>query len=311
METFDHRDELVQRLDGVPPESVCRRVAEHLPHGEPLLVGHQHQLVDGGLADAAHGIVDDALQGLLIARVHGHAQVGYIILDLLALVEADAAINGIGDAHAAQGFLERAGLRIGTVQYGEVPVMVMVAEFLLLYGVCYELAFIIVRSRSHQPDLLPMVVIGPQLLGDLPLVVADDLVGHLEDVLGGPVILLQFHEVHLIVILLELQDVLDGGPAEGVDGLRIVAHHAHVLVHGAQQFDHFILRRVGILVLIDQDVAEFVLVGVEGFGHLHQQLVELEQQVIEIHGPVLETTGHIGLVDLRDRGAVGAHVLLL
>ena len=96
-----------------------------------------------------------------------------------------------------------------------------------------------------------------------------------------------------------------------VDGLRIIAHHAHIFMCRTQQFDHLILRGVGILVLIDEDVFEFMLVFVKRLRKERKQLVKLQQQIVKIHRAILETPRHISFVDLRDGGAVGAHVFLL
>ncbi len=57
------------------------------------------------------------------------------------------------------------------------------------------------------------------------------------------VVLLQLHDFHVLIVVLELQDVLHRGAAERIDALRIVAHHADVLVHRAQHLDDGILRR--------------------------------------------------------------------
>ena len=78
-----------------------------------------------------------------------------------------------------------------------------------------------------------------------------------------------------------------------------------------QQFDHLILRGVGILVLINEDEFELVLVFVKRLRKERKQLVKLQQQIIKIHRTILKTPRHIGLVDLRNGGAVGTHVFLL
>lgn len=54
----------------------------------------------------------------------------------------------------------------------------------------------------------------------------DDGVGRVEDGLRRPVILLQQDGGGLRVVALELQNVTDRRPTEGVDGLVCVAHHA-------------------------------------------------------------------------------------
>ena len=69
---------------------------------------------------------------------------------------------------------------------------------------------------------------------------------------------------------------LDVGAPEAVDALGIVAHHTDVFVHGAQQLDDLVLRRIGILVFIDQDVFEFPLVFAQTFWKIPEELIEFQ-----------------------------------
>ena len=60
----------------------------------------------------------------------------------------------------------------------------------------------------------------------------------------------------LRIVLLEIEDILDLGTAEGIYGLRVIAHHTKVLMGLAELFQYEILGEVGVLVLIDHDVLE-------------------------------------------------------
>ena len=81
-----------------------------------------------------------------------------------------------------------------------------------------------------QVEGLPRPGPGPQLLALPALVVADNGVGRVQDMAGGAVVFLQTDHPGPLVLLLEGQNVLDGGPPEAVDGLVVVAHHAEVLI---------------------------------------------------------------------------------
>ncbi len=95
------------------------------------------------------------------------------------------------------------------------------------------------------------------------LVALNDGVGEGDDALGGAVVLLEADGDGVRVVLLERQDVLDIGAAEGVDGLRVVAHDADVVVLRGQQFGEQVLGAVRVLVLVDVDVLPALLVGLE------------------------------------------------
>ena len=62
-----------------------------------------------------------------------------------------------------------------------------------------------------------------------------------------------------LVLLLEGENIFDGGAAEPVDGLVVVAHHADVLPLACQGGRQQVLEVVGVLVFVDEDVAELVL----------------------------------------------------
>ena len=64
-------------------------------------------------------------------------------------------------------------------------------------------------------------------------------------------------------IVLEAQDVADLGAAPGVDRLVVVADAAEVVMALRQRPQPQVLGDVGVLVLVDQDVAELLLVALE------------------------------------------------
>ena len=72
--------------------------------------------VDGGdrlVAEAALGLVDDALEGEVVGGLDDQAQVGDRVADLGALVETEAADDLVGEADRDEALLELAGLELG------------------------------------------------------------------------------------------------------------------------------------------------------------------------------------------------------
>ncbi len=106
----------------------------------------------------------------------------------------------------------------------------------------------------------------------------------------GAVVLLQLEFLHLRVIVLEIEDVLDIGAAKTVDALRIIAHHADVLMAGGQFLYNQVLGVVGVLILIHHDMAETFLIFEQRFGKIPEKHVGVEQQVVEIHNRGLAHT---------------------
>ena len=134
------------------------------------------------------------------------------------------------------------------------------------------------------PDRAAGVADGEELLGLATDVVGDDRVGRVEDRLGRAEVLLQHDRGHVGERPLELQDVADVRAAPAVDRLVRVADDADVAVRLAQQLDDLVLRVVGVLELVDEDVREPRLVGGAHIVVGLQQVGRDHQQVVEVHG---------------------------
>ena len=190
----------------------------------------------------------------------------------------------------------------------------MVAALLLHDGIGHAAALAGVVHFANQGDLLSGALMAPDVLLDLPAVVADHRVGRLHDVLGAAVVLFEFEGLDAEVgeVPLEVQDVLDGRAPEGVDRLGVVTHHADVAralgVHH-QLLDDGVLQGVRILELVHQHVLELAAVLVGHLSVVLQQFEEAEEQVVKIHRAGLLAAGHVGGVDLADERHLGGLIL--
>ena len=135
------------------------------------------------------------------------------------------------------------------------------------------------------------------------------MVGGGEDRLGRAVVLLEEDRRRLGEILLEILDVADGRPAEGVDRLVGVPHDRQagadgVLPRAGEQADERVLRVVGVLVFVDEDVLEAPPVVLGETGVVPQKGDRLHDEVVEVHG--------VGLAQppLVDRVRLGRDSLL-
>ncbi len=126
--------------------------------------------------------------------------------------------------------------------------------------------------------------VGEQRLAEPALVVGDEVRGGAEDVRGRAVVALEADHGGAGKILLEAEDVVDLGAAPAVDRLVVVADAADVLASLGEQPQPEILRDVGVLVLVDQHVAEALVVVGEHVRMLAKDLQRLEDEVAEIGG---------------------------
>ena len=107
----------------------------------------------------------------------------------------------------------------------------------------------------------------------------------------------------------ELQDVPHRGPAEAIQALVVVAHHAEVLVVSGQAEHDLFLDVVRVLVFVHQHVAR-AADHLSGNGWVAQQVVEQLllvreiQSVARLHRLLVP---HVRRADLLDKGIVAGN----
>ena len=276
-------------------------MADHLPEAHAVLRGAVDEALQRRVADAADGIVDDAAQGLAVVGIDDQAEVGQDVLDLLALVEGQSAVYYIRYGPLAQFVLETAALGVGAVEDGEGVILAAVLALDAVYLLGYHHGLLLVAVAGVVEDAVALGLLGIDLLGDLSPVVLHERAGRTDDVARGAVVALQLEEAGEGKLLLEVENVVDIGAAEGVDALVVVADDTDALVALREQLHDADLHGVGVLVLIDQDVAEEAGVLAPRLGMVAQEEEGVDQQVVEVHGVGLEEAGLVGGVDLGDR----------
>ena len=253
------------------------------------------QDLDGLVADPARRDVDDALEADAVGVRAQDAQVGKGVLDLAPRVEPGAADELVADPVAQEQFLDRPGLGVHPVHHRDVArpeaVVLLVAapgergtaaadQPLDLAGDPLGLFLLVVGLEALDADAAG--VVGPQLLVLARGVARDDRVGGVEDQLGRAVVLLELDDGGVGPVAFEVEDVAQVRAAPRVDRLVVVADHAQVAMAGGQRLDPQVLRPVGVLVLVDVEVAPALLVLGEDVGRLVEQPDGLEQEVVEV-----------------------------
>ena len=262
-------------------------------------------LLDRGGADAAARRVDDALDAHLVCRVHDHLEVGHDVADLGTVEESRAAHNLVGHARAQEHIFEDTRLGVGAVEHGDIVVTrALGVQLFDLAG--NPAALVALVACLEGLDLLAVALGRKQALVLALRVVTHHGVGGAQDMARGAVVLLQLNGLAVFKVLLKVQDVGDVGAAPAVNGLVVVAHDHEVLVLGGQQVGDLVLDVVGVLILVDANVAEALLVLVEHLGAGTQQLERAHEQVVEVHGVGGAQAALQLQVDLRGLFVVGA-----
>ena len=149
-------------------------------------------------------------------------------------------------------------------------------------------------------DLVPFRSLGKACFRDSGRVFLDYRVRGIHDYLRRPVVLLQTEQLAVRIILPEVQDILDSGAAECINRLGIIPDDTDVAMELAQLLQNQILGRIGILVLVHENVVE---PGCDVFQRgriVTEQYVHVQQDIVEIHHAGLLAFRRIEHIDVAD-----------
>ena len=273
----------------------------------------------GHVVELEHGLGADALVQLGHAREGGHVQrveqqagVGHDVLDVGRLGVAQAAVLAEGDARLVEGHFQMVGMETRPEEHGNL--VRQVAGQQILDAAHHQLGLAHVAEGRHQTYRRAALLAGEQFFAEGFRGVFQQVVGHVQDGLGGAVVLLQPDDAGPGEKLGKIEDVAHIGATEGIDGLGLVAHghdvagrHAFALRPGQQAHDAG-LHQVGVLIFIHQDmrVATAQVLGRALVGA--QQVLQLEQQVVVIQQALFLAVGIVGLAQLHQRFGIGQQV---
>ena len=282
---------------------------DRLPHRDAAPGGQLGDALDGRVADAARGIVDDAFERLVVARIDNQPDIGQHVLDLLVVVERTALVDAVGNAPAAEVVLQHGRLAVGAVENHRLgPLVARLADLVAQVGDDH-FSLLAVGIGFEDADRLALVALREAVFLHAFGVADDHRVGRIDDGAGRAVVLLQLEDHGVGKILLEREDILDLGPAEGVDRLRVVAHDADLRMQLRETADDDVLGVVGVLILVHQNIFELLLIARQHVGGVAQQDVGLQQQVVEIHRAVALAALAVDVVDVAEFGNLRLTVL--
>ena len=254
-----------KRADGHAgaPGHRAHRVVQRTARG----ARHVLQLLDAARADAARREVHHAQEAGVVVGVLQQAQIRQRVLDLGALEEAQAAVHAVGHGGVEERGFHHAALRVAAVEHGHLHLGHVFARE-LLHLVDHPLRFGEVAGGLVHAHRFARAGVGAQVLAQAVGVVADQLVGRVEDVAAAAVVLLQLDLVAHVELAHEVGHVAHARAAKRVDALVVVAHGKHRVARTRQAFerrraehlDPGVLQAVGVLELVDQDVAKAPLV---------------------------------------------------
>ena len=328
---------LEHALHDVAQVHACALLAQHVnlghkpgngrarapPHGAYAIVqraarGARHvlQLLDAARTDAARREVDHAQKAGVVVGVLQQAQIGQRVLDFSALEKAQAPIDAVRHSGVEQRRFNHPALRVAAVQDGDFLALDIVAHQLPDF-IDHPLRLGKVAGGFVHAHRLARPLIGTQVFAQAAAVVADERVGAVQDVAVAAVVLLQLDLVLHLELAHKVGHVAHTRTAKGVDALVIVAHGQHrttgwctvALPLPGQHLDPRVLQPVGVLKLVDQNVAKAPLVVRADGVVVAQQLVRAQNKFTKIDHAFALTLLFVELVQIGLAARVGiAHL---
>ena len=179
--------------------------------------------------------------------------------------------------------LKQARLVVAAIEHGVIGIACALFELVRRDADRHILRFVVGVAAGGDANLLARAVFRPQFLLEQLVVVPDQAVGGVEDARRGAVVLFELDDAQCRVIDLQLAQVLDVRAAPRVDGLVVVAHRRERAALADQRTQQAVLRAVGVLVFVDQQIAQTSPPALARFFVALEELHRQADEVIEIH----------------------------
>ena len=260
--------------------------------------------------DSTSRIVDDTLDSLFIIRIRHQTEICNNILNFLALVETQSAINAIRNTLLSELLLEATTLGIGTIENGKITILAAILAPDTLHVLRHNRRLFLVAVSRLILNLLTLRILAEHILRNLVAVMLDQTVSRLNDGLGRAVVLFQFEETRALKLALIVENIIDIGTTETIDTLRVITHGTNTLLLLTELHDDRHLNVIGILILIHQDIIEAGGIFVANILMFPEELIGKCQQIIEIHGIGLLAALHVSHENLTNLRHLRTLVLL-
>src|SRR5579863_4154733 len=302
---YELSDQLVKTPERAPGASRQLGLGEFLldrfPKRQLALARRPLERRDRRVSDAARRRVENAGERGGVPQVAGQPRVGQNVPYLGARIKTEPARHTVVDAASPQRLFQDARLGVSAIQHRDCRRIGRGER--APNSTRNERAFLLGSRRLIEAHARPARALGPERLALARRVATDDGAGRVENRLGRAVVLLEADDARAGIVLLESQDVLDGRATPAVDRLVLVADHAEVLVRARQQAYQLVLDAIGVLILIDQDVAKALVVLPANIVRRIEESRRLEKQIVEVERVRLP---QFALVEIEDAGKLGS-----
>ena len=167
-----------------------------------------------------------------------------------------------------------------------------------------------VPKMTHQ-HLVSLILCGPEFFAKPRPVFIDDSSRRLQDGMAGAIIAFQTNDVSIFKIAFKMEDVGHLCAAPAIDGLVIISHTANIAMVSQQHTQPQVLCRVGVLILIHQNMFKLFLPQCGNLFIALEQSDDMQNEVAKVaavHGkePLL-----IGAIELKSFAIEAMMILLI
>ncbi len=236
-----------------------------------------------GLADSALRRRHGAHEGRIVVVVRDQPQVRDEVLDLGLVEQRLPAGHVVRHVLPAQCRLEHARLVVAAIEDGEIGEFRAPLEFQRRQPAHDRFGFGFVIGRGNHADGLAVAEVAPQALVEELRIVADQRVRRAQDAHRRAVVLLELDDLEIGIVARQAREVVDGGAAPAVDRLVVVADRGERRGVAHQRAQQPILRRIGVLVFVDEHVRALGLPARARVRVALEQLDDAHDEVVEVH----------------------------
>ena len=222
------------------------------------------------VAQPTLGRVDDALKGQIIIGADRQTKIGHSISDFHPLVKPGPANHTIGQTDGQKAILKSAHLMGGAHQNrhtieikGRLSPRAALRRLDLLAN---PARLFLAIPMANQPQLFALFLFGPKRLAQTAFIAINHCAGRSQNMRRGAVVLLQTHHMRTGKIGLKPQNIPDFRTAPAVNRLIIIANAANILMPLRQEPEPQILRHIGVLIFVHQNIAKKPLVLCQDFA---------------------------------------------
>ena len=201
----------------------------------------------------------------------------------------------------AQLLLEDFRLMVAAIENGIVGVTAAMLEAMRHETPHDAFGLGLVIDRGRHANRIAMPALAPQLFLEKLRVARDQRVRGAQDAHGGSVVLLELHHVERREVLGQRSQVVDRRTAPAVDRLVVVADDGERAAFADQKPDEPVLRRIDVLVFVDEQVAA-ALPPLRRHGGVRSEESDRQcDQIVEVHGLIGAQRVVIAAIDLGCR----------